>query len=219
MRTLTKERTDLSGISNDFNAGGLAVLNDQESRLILDGPTEQIANKLQLFQEENKKRALAELAFKQAQIKTKREAEERQIEKESKKYLAKLFINEFIKLNIITREQLKDIVQTVGKENIKILDESLVEKSMPEAKSRIRTAVFFSILIFGGLVSLFFVPTHAIIPVIICQLLPVSLFGTIVIFSLSDYCESYVGIRRSFIKEYGSQHFPVQEVREELGLL
>lgn len=213
MRTLTKERVNLSGLSN--NSGALSL------DLIGDGPNEVICRKLSKFQKANR----------QALVLSDQESMVREKQCKRKGY-AKMFISRYTKMFGISRENMKDLVGELKDEDVILLEKAVLEKLKKPAIFQV-VGSFSAIAIFFGSILETFLFGNQIYSVLI-PLMGFTTTGWLLpLISLADSfygCSNfdgggslwpggYFGSRRTLKKKYGPNYFPYQELKEELGLL
>lgn len=203
MRTLTKERVDLSGLTGDSGASNTSlILNNSFERTYL------VARK---FREENQKR----------------EEENQKIEKnKTEKKLKTEYANRFLRLCAefftISDDQARILIRQLKKEDTIKLENTILKKTK---KLAIFQAIgFFSLTSFCIASALmgYLLLGFEFLVVIPFLLAPVLWPG----WALCDFlygdpfevCRnvSYLGRRRQLIKKYGLKYFPLQELEEVL---
>lgn len=213
MRTLTKERIDLSGSLNNSN-----VFNQD---LVVDGPKEAIYKKVHNLQTANKQ-SLA-LANQERILKA---------EQDTRKKYAKRFISRCTKMFGISRENMKDLVLELKDKDIVLLENIVLEKLRKPAFLQV-VGSFGAITIFmGSSLASFLFGNQAVI-VLTAMLFFTGLGWLIPFMFLTEFvygssnngecgantATGYIGSQRVFKKKYGAQYFPYQEVKKELGLI
>ncbi len=209
MRTLTKERVNLSGLFN--NSGALSM------DLIGDGPNEVASRLITKFNQTNQE---AKLKQREVSLVIK--------EKSFKQNFAKDFIQHYMCIFGITKDQLQKLVCEIKEENIQFIENNLVERLRKKARVWIGASVISGGFFIYEAINAFVNGTQHImvLPFFISQIcgwiLPLwmlfSFFPDLDRSSLVNSV-SYVVTRRRLKKKYGSDYFPVQELRKELGLV
>lgn len=200
MRTLTKERVSPSGLSN--NSGTLSM------DLIGDGPNEVASQMITKFHQTNQEAALKQ-----------REVSLVVKEKDFRQNLAKGFIQHYMSIFGITKDQMRELVYGIKGENILVVEHTLVER----LRKRTRALIGASIIICGAyvceIVSAQTMPLPLMIFPIFGWILPFLVFVSLV-FPMPTPIPfiTYTCDRKRLKKKYGPDYFPIQELREELGL-
>lgn len=190
------------------------VMQIQSLDLIGDGPNEVASQLITQFRQANQETKLKQ---KEVFLATK--------EKTLRQNFAEAFIEQYTNIFNITKNQMAELVyRGIKEENIQFIEGSLVERLRRRAWSWIGASVISGGVCIYGIANLFindnvrswlliFVPFGWIMPAFILTAL-LSDVG------FAGYFEgiSYIQTRKRLKKKYGSNYFPIQELRQELEL-
>ena len=193
------------------------IVKTADQALILDGPNEVIAKKLAQLSESNKQAILAR------KIKSKQEVL-RECRQQEKTSYAKAFIDYCAKFFEINRFQVSDLIATMKDSDIEIVESKILKRIKGGAVIEFLIGSMISVITFGLMVAGIIMRDPmwlfaCLLLFLIFLLTSVDVFSTGLISNKIFHRLAYIFTGRRLKKKYGQDYFPIQELREELGLV
>ena len=193
-----------------------ALVKTADQTLILDGPNEVIAKKLTQLSEANKQVILAR------KIKSKQKVLRKYRQQEKTSY-ANAFIDYCAKFFEINRFQVSDLIATMKDSDIEIVESKILKRIKGGAVIEFLIGPMISVITFGLMVAGIIMRDpmwlFACLLFLIFLLTSVDVFSTGLISNKIFHRLAYIFTGRRLKKKYGQDYFPIQELREELGLV